>query len=99
NMGCPDRTVIKDGACSGLIKNHSLAADIISAAKDGAQGLPVSVKSRIGFEAEALEDWIGFLLQQNLSALTVHLRTVRELSKVPAHWEYMPKIQAMRNLY
>lgn len=97
NMGCPDRTVIKGGACSALIKNPSLAAEIIQATKEGAGDLPVSVKTRIGFGTEQIDEWIGFLLQQKLAVLTVHLRTVRELSKVPAHWEWMPRVTALRD--
>jgi len=97
NMGCPHRTVIKDGACSALIHNRSLAREVIRATKEGGEGLPVSVKTRIGFETEDVEGWIGFLLKETLAALTVHLRTVSELSKVPAHWELMPQILQMRN--
>lgn len=97
NMGCPDRTVIRDGACAGLIKNPNLARKIIQEAKKGAGGLSVSVKTRIGFHAEDIEEWISFLLKQDLSAISIHLRTVRELSKVPAHWELMPKIIELRN--
>src|SRR5258708_10120583 len=55
NMGCPDRTVIRNGACSALIKNPKLAAEIIQATKDGAGVMPVSVKTRIGFEKESIE--------------------------------------------
>ena len=97
NMGCPDRTVIRDGACSGLIKLPQLAGEIIQATKEGAGDLPVSVKTRIGFERKNIEEWIGFLLKQDLAALTVHLRTVRELSKVPAHWELMPNVIKLRH--
>ncbi len=97
NMGCPDRTVIKGGACSALIKNPSLAGEIIAATKKGAGDLPVSVKTRVGFDHDQKEEWITFLLQQKIAALTVHLRTVREMSKVPAHWEYMPEIKKMRD--
>lgn len=97
NMGCPERTVIKHGACSALIKNPTLASEIIHATKEGAAGLPVSVKTRIGFETESITEWIPYLLTHNLSALTVHLRTVREMSKVPAHWELMDKIMTFRD--
>lgn len=99
NMGCPHRPVVKGGACSALIKNHSIAEEIIKATKEGAGDFPVSVKTRIGFETENIEEWIGFLLKQNLAALTIHLHTVAELSKTPAHWELMPKILEMRNKY
>lgn len=97
NMGCPVRDVIKIGACSALINNPKLAGEIIQATKEGGGGLPVSVKTRIGFRSEQIDEWIGFLLKQNLPAVTIHLRTVAEMSKVPAHWELMPKIIALRN--
>lgn len=97
NMGCPERTVIKHGACSALIKNPHLAAEIIRATKEGAGDLPVSVKTRIGFEKETIDEWISFLLKQGLAVLTVHLRTVKEMSKVPAHWELMYQIMKLRD--
>lgn len=97
NMGCPERTVIKSGACSALINNHDLASAIIAATKRGAGELPVSVKTRIGFVKEQVDEWIRFLLEQDLAALTVHLRTVKEMSLVDAHWELMPKIVALRD--
>lgn len=96
NMGCPDRTVIKNGACSALIKNPELAKKIIEAVRSGAGELPVSVKTRIGFSSIDLT-WIEFLLKQKLPALTVHLRTVSELSTPAAHWELMTEIIEMRN--
>lgn len=97
NTGCPDRTVIKTGACSALIKNPKLAAEIIQATKEGSKNLPVSVKTRIGFYENQIDEWIPFLLEQKLAALSVHLRTVKELSDVPAHWELMPQIVKLRN--
>ena len=97
NMGCPEKTVIKHGACSALIKNPQLAAKIIQATKEGAGDLPVSVKTRIGFEKETIDEWISFLLKQGLAVLTIHLRTVKEMSKIPAHWELMYQIMKLRD--
>lgn len=97
NMGCPERAVVRNGACSALIKNPSLAAEIIQATKEGARSIPVSVKTRIGYSRPAIEEWLGFILKQKIAALTVHLRTVAEMSKVPAHWEFMPEIVALRD--
>ena len=97
NMGCPDKVIVKKGSCAALIKNPKLAAEIIQATKDGAGDLPVSVKTRLGFDSALLGEWISFLLKQNLPALTIHLRTVRELSKVPAHWQHMSKIVELRD--
>jgi tRNA-dihydrouridine synthase len=84
-MGCPVKDVTKTGACSALIENPALAAELIAAAKKC--GIPVSVKTRIGFKTRKTEEWLGFLLQQNIAALTIHARTAKEMSKVPAHWE------------
>jgi tRNA-dihydrouridine synthase len=97
NMGCPQRDVIKSGACSALIRNHKLTKEIIEATKDGAGDLPLSVKTRIGFSEIQTEDWCRFLLEQNLAALTIHARTVKEQSLVPAHWEEVTKVVALRD--
>ena len=97
NMGCPVRKIVSKGSCSGLIRNPSRACEIILATKEGAGGLPVSVKTRIGYRDIITEEWIGFLLEQPIEALTIHGRTVREMSKVPAHWEEIEKAVALRN--
>lgn len=97
NMGCPEKTVVAHGCCSALIQNPSLAAEIIKATKEGAGDLPVSVKTRIGFKTIQTEEWIGFLLQQNLDALTVHFRTQKEMSLVPAHWDEAEKVVRLRD--
>lgn len=96
NMGCPIDAVVKKGACSALINNHKLAAEIIAATKEGG-GLPVSVKTRLGFNEITINEWLGFLLKQNLAAVSIHLRTVIEQSRFPSHWEYMPEIMDLRN--
>jgi tRNA-dihydrouridine synthase len=43
------------------------------------------------------EDWIPFLLEHNLANLTIHGRTVSEMSKVPAHWDEIGKAVQIRN--
>lgn len=96
NMGCPEKSVVKRGMCSALINNPDLAAKIIQAVKDGG-GLPVSVKTRIGMREIKTEEWIGFLLKQNLDALIIHGRTVKEMSKVPAHWDEIKKAVKLRD--
>jgi tRNA-dihydrouridine synthase len=87
NMGCPERNIVSKGCCSGLINTPELASDIITATKQGAGNLPVSVKTRIGFKTITTEEWIGHLLRQDLAALTIHGRTQKEMSAVPAHWD------------
>lgn len=95
NMGCPDRAVMKQGAGGACIKNPELAKEIIAATKEGGGGLPVSVKTRIGVSRGTLDTWLPVLAGQDLAAITVHLRTVKEMSDVPAHWELMPEIMRM----
>jgi tRNA-dihydrouridine synthase len=98
NMGCPDRGVEKSGAGAALIKTPTLAKEIIRALKRGAGGLPVSVKTRLGYRTTAeLDEWISALLEEDLAALTIHLRTRAEMSDVPAHWDLAPKIVALRD--
>lgn len=97
NMGCPEKTVVRHGCCSALIENPEHAAKIINAVKKGAPGLPISVKTRIGFKTIQTEKWISFLLQQNLDAITVHFRTQKEMSLVPPHWEEAEKVSKLRD--
>ncbi len=87
NMGCPDRAVVKQGAGSALINTPKLACEIIRAAKLGAPKLPISVKTRIGFNHIQYKTWLPKILKENISALTIHLRTKKEMSDVPAHFE------------
>ena len=97
NMGCPDKTVVKNGCCSALINNRELAKEIIDATKAGLDGrLPLSVKTRIGFSEIDLT-WIEFLLEQKLTMLTVHGRTRKEMSKVPAHWDIIGQCKELRD--
>ncbi len=97
NMGCPDKSVLKKGAGGGCIKDPTHAQEIIQATQEGAGNLPVSVKTRIGFKTIDTENWIWNLLEENLDALTVHGRTVAELSEVPAHWDEIGKVVALKN--
>lgn len=90
NMGCPVKKVVRTGCGSALIETPELAKEIIQAVKEGAHPLPVSVKTRIGYREIVLEEWLGHLLEAEPVAVTLHLRTRKEMSNVPAHWEVMP---------
>ncbi len=97
NMGCPEKSVVKKGSCAALINNHSLAKEIILATREGAGGLPISIKTRIGFKDIQTEKWIGFLLGMGLDALIVHGRTVAEMSDAPTHWNEIGKAVKLRD--
>ena len=116
NMGCPDKSVEKQGAGAAHIKNPKLAQEIILAAKEGAaqafprtalgnsdfQGrslapIPVSVKTRLGYNKNELETWLPALLETDLAAITIHARTRKEMSKVDAHWEEVKRAVEIRD--
>ncbi|MGG1572556.1 tRNA dihydrouridine synthase [Fictibacillus sp. NRS-1165] len=96
NMGCPVPNVTQNGKGSGLILRPEVAADLIQAAKAG--GLPVSVKTRLGFtDVDEWQDWLTHILKQDIVNLSIHLRTREEMSKVDAHWELIPEIKKLRD--
>lgn len=92
NMGCPDKSIEKQGAGAAHIKDPERAKQVIRGAIQGAQGLPVSVKTRIGFNTIAWKEWLPHVLEEDIKALTIHLRTRKEMSKVSAHWELAREI-------
>lgn len=97
NMGCPVKNVVGNGVCSALMNDRPLAHDIIQATQQGAAGkLPVSVKTRLGFNAVDLT-WHEFLFGHNLDMLTIHGRTRKQMSKVPADWDTIGEIRVMRD--
>ncbi|MEH7443042.1 tRNA-dihydrouridine synthase [Bacillus sp. JJ1122] len=96
NMGCPVPNVVQNGKGSGLICRPEVAAELIQAAKAG--GLPVSVKTRLGFsDVDEWKVWLRHILEQDIANLSIHLRTRDEMSKVPAHWELIPEIKKLRD--
>jgi len=96
NMGCPAPNVAPKGSGSGLINYPETAAAIIAAAKEG--GLPVSVKTRLGYtKTDEWREWLGHLLRQDIVNLTIHLRTRKEMSKVDAHFELIDDIVKLRD--
>jgi tRNA-dihydrouridine synthase len=96
NMGCPDKSVVKGGSGSGLIRTPEVAAELIAAAKEA--GLPVSVKTRLGdVRVDEWREWLTHILKQDVVNLTIHLRTRKEMSKMDAHYELIPEIKQLRD--
>ncbi len=117
NMGCPDKSIEKQGAGAAMIKNPRLAREVIRAAKEGVeqyakeQGkepIPVSVKTRLGYNKDELEGparpdgtmggWLPELLAEEPAVITIHARTRKEMSKVPARWERVKRAVEIRNM-
>ncbi len=105
NMGCPDRAVEKSGCGAALIKNPQLARELIRAAKRGWSSkyghgvsiFPISVKTRIGYNADELDSWLVELLAEEPAAITIHARTRKEMSDVPARWGTIARAVAIRD--
>ncbi len=97
NMGCPDKSIEKQGAGAKLITHPDVAREVIRAAKRGAPNLPVSVKTRLGYNKDTLETWLPVILAEEPAAVTVHARTRKEMSKVPARWERVARAVEIRN--
>lgn len=98
NFGCPDKNVVRNNTCSALIKpeNREIALEMIQATREGASSLPLSVKTRLGFN-EVDYTWHEFLLQQKLNVLSIHGRTKKQMSKVPADWDKIEDIRKIRD--
>lgn len=103
NMGCPDKSVEKQGSGSAHIKNPQLAQEVIRGAMEGAKknakNLPVSVKTRIGYNKNELETWLPAILETNPAVVTIHARTRKEMSLVPARWEHVKRAVEIRDAF
>ena len=95
NMGCPVKEVVDTGCGAALIKNPALARELIRAAKKS--GLPLSVKTRIGYNTDELDAWIPELLAEDLAAVIIHARTRKEMSDVPARWDTVARAVTLRD--
>lgn len=98
NFGCPDKNVVRNGACSAFIlpENREGAVAIIQAVREGVPSLPLSVKTRLGFKDYDLT-WHELLLKQKLNMLSIHGRTKAQMSKVPADWDKIAEIRSLRD--
>ena len=97
NMGCPDRSVEEQGAGALLMKNVKLARELVKVAKESAGTIPVSIKTRTGYSRPELESWLPEILEEEVSMITIHARTRKEMSKVPAQWEHVKRAVDIRN--
>lgn len=101
NMGCPAGAIIDQGCGAAMIRTPDIARAVIQAAKRGAKsdkgGIPVSVKTRLGYHTDQVDEWIPVILQEQPAALTVHARTRKDMSKVPSRWERLESVVELRN--
>lgn len=97
NMGCPVKEVVAKGAGAALAKDFTLTRKIIAAVKHGAGDIPVSIKTRLGYDTVITEEWCGFLLEQNIAALAIHARIATQMSEGNANWKEIGKVVKLKN--
>ncbi|MEX0652063.1 MAG: tRNA-dihydrouridine synthase [Candidatus Paceibacterota bacterium] len=105
NMGCPDKSIEKQRAGAALIKDPARAQVLIESAKEGVRDavkeggkiIPISVKTRIGYNKNELEVWLPALLKAEPAVVTIHARTRKQMSKVPADWSQVRRAVEIRN--
>ena len=98
NMGCPDRSIEKQGSGAAHIKDIKHSLEIIKAVQRGAHNIPVSVKTRVGYNSNQIEQWIPRILETGISALIVHARTRKDMSLIPANWDYIKRVVEIRDM-
>jgi tRNA-dihydrouridine synthase len=49
--------------------------------------LPVSVKTRLGYDSVVVEDWVSTLLEERPAAITIHGRTLEQMYRGRADWD------------
>jgi tRNA-dihydrouridine synthase B len=87
NMGCPAAKVVSSSHGSALIKNPDLAAELVAATVN-AVSIPVSVKTRLGWDTkETLIPFCTKLIEAGAAALAVHGRTFKGQFGGKADWE------------
>lgn len=94
NMGCPAHKVEEQGSGAGLIRTPNVAQAIVRAVK-AATKLPVSVKTRIGIDHEAVEEWMEQLMEVEPDMISLHGRTLRQLYQGSADWEAIGRASAV----
>ncbi|MFA6426882.1 MAG: tRNA-dihydrouridine synthase family protein [Candidatus Magasanikbacteria bacterium] len=89
NMGCPVPKIAgKADSGAALMKDHNRAVEIVKALKNANLGVPISVKTRLGWskEGEILE-FAQKLEQAGVDALSIHGRTKVQGYSGKANWE------------
>lgn len=75
----------------GFKASRIAAIQAMNAGRQGAEPvqrrvLPLSVKTRLGYDAVIVEDWVTHLVQEQPAAITLHGRTLRQMYRGEADW-------------
>lgn len=94
NFGCPVKKVAVKGAGAGLLRDIPKMLEITKAVVN-AVSLPVTVKTRLGWDSEniIIEDLAEQLQDCGIKALTIHGRTRQQMYTGVADWSYIAKVK------
>lgn len=94
NMGCPAPKIVKNGAGSALLRDPERAGRIMEALVRSTR-LPVTVKMRIGWDAESINviDMARRAEAAGIAAITVHGRTREQYYKGRADWNVIAEVK------
>lgn len=94
NMGCPVPKVLRSGAGSALLRDISLAKNIMTAVVRASR-VPVTVKIRLGWDAKNLVavDFARAAEDAGVAAVTVHARTKAQGFSGKADWSMIGNVQ------
>ncbi len=94
NMGCPMHKIVGNGEGSALIKNPTLAAEIVRAMKR-ATSLPVTVKIRAGWDKDSINavEMAKRLEEAGADMICVHGRTREQMYAPQADWSIIRTVK------
>ena len=94
NFGCPVKKVVCKGAGAGVLKDIDLMVRLTKAVVN-ATDLPVTVKTRLGWDNNSLniEEVAERLQDVGIKALSIHGRTRMQMYKGEADWSLIAKVK------
>jgi nifR3 family TIM-barrel protein len=93
NMGCPARKVRRQGAGSALLDEPARAAEMLRAVVENCPQ-PVTVKLRLGYQRETLDEVLPGLLDAGARAVCLHARTVVQGFSGQADWSAITRLKS-----
>lgn len=101
NFGCPVYKVVNKNAGSACLRDLGLMERMAGSVVDAVQDLPVTVKTRLGWDEQTIRiDEVALMLQSlGIKALTVHARTRQQGYKGIARWEYFKLLKNTPGLH
>lgn len=99
NMGCPVNKITKNGGGSSLLRQPELAGEIVSSVVK-AVGVPVTVKTRIGWNNQEINilEFAKRMEDAGAQMLTLHGRTRAQGYNGPARWEWIGKVKEILSI-